>query len=137
MEYKEICDKIDKLDIICDEKISEFDKMWFNGPTINDSYEKYRRALEKYTYPEGGELVKLKLHKRLIMPYTLEDIPSYGDKMSLKEFISCCEDGMFIDYDGNGNYVKDGKMTDIKIYPSDIIKNNVREDFTEIVWFNK
>jgi hypothetical protein len=38
-------------------------------------------------------------------------------KMSLESFIDC-DGGGFID--GSGNYMKDGLVSDISIYPSDI-----------------
>lgn len=32
------------------------------------------------------------------MKYT-EQVPEYGDLMTIQEFIECCEDGFFTDYD--------------------------------------
>jgi len=71
------------------------------------------------------------------MDYNLEDLPTYGDVMPLTEFIENVECGGFIDYDGSGNYVKDGKMSNITIYPSDVKHNMVRKDFDTIIWFNR
>jgi hypothetical protein len=70
-------------------------------------------------------------------PKFVDKVPDYGDKMSLKEFISCCKSGGFIDYDGSGEYIKNGKCSGINIYPSDVEHNKIREDFTKIVWYNK
>lgn len=76
-------------------------------------------------------------YRKIQTPKIVGDIPEYGDVMSLDEFISCCESGGFIDYDGYGHYIKDGKETDIYIYPSDIIHGVFRDDFTQIVWYNR
>lgn len=45
--------------------------------------------------------------------------------------------GGFIDYDGSGNYARDGKMSNISIYPSDVNRKAIRRDFDTVVWFNK
>lgn len=109
--------------------ISEKDKKWdFSRP-----YNEYGNYLK----PEWDKINKLDREKRVTMPYELEDIPTYGDRMTLKDFIECVKDGGFIDYDGSGNYVIDNKMTDITIYPSDVKHKAIRTEFTEIIWFNK
>lgn len=74
---------------------------------------------------------------RKIKTPTYSDIPTFGSVMSLKEFISCCRCGGFINYDGSGNYVKDGKMSDIDVYPSDVKNRCIRKDFDTIIWFNR
>jgi hypothetical protein len=52
----------------------------------------------------------------------------------LKVLLSKC-DG-FIDDDGSGNYMKDGLVSDISIYPSDI-ESGLIKDFDSIIWFNR
>lgn len=74
---------------------------------------------------------------RMVQTPKYSDIPKYGDVMSLKHFIENVKDGSFIDYDGYGNYVKDGMESDIEIYPSDVKHNAIRKDFDTIVWYNK
>jgi hypothetical protein len=74
---------------------------------------------------------------RMNKPYTLSKISDFGDRMSLEHFIDNVKCGGFIDYDGFGLYVKDGQETDIHIYPSDIMNNTIRNEFTEIIWFNR
>ena len=64
-----------------------------------------------------------------------KEIPSYGDVMELSEWIECCEDGGFIDYDGYG-YASDGvKMSDKSYHPSD--RDKIPTGTTHIVWFNR
>ena len=92
----------------------------------------------KYMKPEWDRQAKLDREKRLLMTPEFErDVPDYGDVMSLKDFIECCKDGGFIDYDGSGTYAKDGKLSNISIFPSDVKHNSVRKDFDTIIWFNR
>lgn len=98
------------------------------------SMEQYMKSYEQ-AYSKYNEIcATIRLNT---VEYELEEIPSYGQRMSLKSFIANVKCGGFIDYDGYGNYVKDGKMTDITIYPSDVKINCVRKDFDEIIWFNR
>ena len=69
------------------------------------------------------------------------EIPNYGDLFTIEEFIDYCEDGMFIDWDGNGLY-SDGKFIygssgKYVVYPSDIVAGNIRKKFSHVMWFNK
>lgn len=70
-------------------------------------------------------------------PDLTNDIPDYGDVMTLKSFISCCECGGFINDDGYGEYVKGKKSTGITIHPSDVKHGAIRTEFKKIVWFNR
>jgi len=92
---------------------------------------------EEYQEPEMSQLSKLDNERRMLMTPEFEDMPDYGDIMSLKDFIGTVNDGGFIDYDGSGNYVKDGKMSNITINPSDIRYGSIRNDFDTIIWFNR
>ena len=87
--------------------------------------------------PFTNKLDELNREKRLIEPYKLSEMPDYGKIMALKEFIEWCEGEGFIDYDGYGCYIKDGKKTNITIYPSDIKHNSIRSEFDTIIWFNR
>jgi len=74
---------------------------------------------------------------RMIKTPTYSEIPDFGDVMSLEDFIDNVKCGGFIDYDGSGNYVKDGMESDITIYPSDFKHGAIRTDFDTIVWYNR
>lgn len=91
----------------------------------------------KYMGETSDKVCELGRQIRMLREPVYSDIPDYGDVMSLKEFLEYVDDGMFIDYDGSGNYVKDGKMSDIDIFPSDVEHNAVRKDFDTIIWFNR
>lgn len=58
------------------------------------------------------------------------------DVYTIDEFRECCESGSFIDDDGYGHPVKDGKADEsIDIYPSSL--GDIPSDATHIVWFNR
>lgn len=58
------------------------------------------------------------------------------DVYTVQEFKDCCEDGGFIDYDGYGHPVRDNKSDNsIYIKPSEL--QNIPDDATHIVWFNR
>jgi hypothetical protein len=111
---------------------SEYDEVFENLP-LDLSYSAFVKILDPYS----KKIQKLSREKRLLMIPEFEDVPNYGDMMTLNEFIKNCKSGGFIDSDGYGNYIRDDKMSDINIYPSDIRENKYRTDFTHIVWFNK
>ena len=56
--------------------------------------------------------------------------------MTVQEFYECCAVGLFIDYDGSGRYVEDGKMASIGVSPSSILKK-IDDRFSHVVWFNR
>lgn len=67
----------------------------------------------------------------------MSDLPDYGDHMTLEMFVNACKSGMFIDYDGNGDYATEDQVSDLIVSPSDITSGEYRTDFTHIVWYNK
>ncbi len=71
------------------------------------------------------------------METKMEPIPEYGDLMTMKDFEECVESGGFIDYDGSGNYSDGKQMSNISVYPSDVIANNHDKTWGFVVWFNK
>lgn len=87
--------------------------------------------------PEKTKVGLLYAEKRMIISYKTSKLPDYGHVMKLKEFIDACEATLFVDSDGYGNYVIDNKMTDIEIHPSDVGRGMLREEFDEVIWFNK
>jgi hypothetical protein len=105
-----------------------------NSGSKYDTYDEYEIAIA----PFQAKLRSLDRELRMIMPYELmNEIAADDDVMTIKEFISAVKSGGFIDYDGYGRYVKDGKKTNITILPSDVKYQAIRKDFNTIVWFNK
>lgn len=68
-----------------------------------------------------------------------ENIPDYGDQMTMKHFKENCDAGGFIDYDGSGSYASKTKMSNIGIVPSDFKRGTIHKnkEFTHIIWFNR
>lgn len=105
---------------------------WNDAPSGMDFSE-----YSKYMGETSDKVRELDGQIRMLRDPVYSDIPDYGSVMSLKEFLDYVDEGMFIDYDGSGNYVKDGKMSDIDIYPSDVNRGVIRKDFDTIIWFNR
>lgn len=63
-----------------------------------------------------------------------------GTLMTVEDFKESCVDGLFIDYDGMGDMVKDGKIVEVDaaypyIYPS--IADSIPDEITHILWYNR
>ncbi len=58
------------------------------------------------------------------------------DVYTVKHFMELCGDHSFVDYDGDGNPVKDG-MSDISINIKPSRLHEIPEDATHIIWFNR
>jgi len=67
----------------------------------------------------------------------LEPIPSYGDLFTLDDFIGMCKDGTLINSDGTGYYATEQGMSDVAVYPSSVMQNDISKKWTHVVWFNK
>ena len=105
----------------------------YNSNDPSASWEEYKAHMESGWKKER----KLGREKRMLMTPVFEDISEHGDVMSLKHWLECVEEGGFIDYDGFGRYVRDGKESNIDIYPSDVRYDSIRDDFDTIIWFNR
>jgi len=124
------------------ELLSEFGELFFNGsPYLHNSYMSF---IDKFEEKE--------INVSQVLDW--ENIPDYGTLMTLREFIENCLNGDFIDYDGHGCYATENKMSNIVVRPSDIIKynhpeglvdpstmelkrENVKYEFTHVIWFNR
>jgi hypothetical protein len=134
---KELETELEKLD----SEINEQENKWCEEHPLTDRKNllKHVQEMALHVKPLRKKYAELDREQRMIMPYTLSDIdPDCGNVMSLEEFISHVNSGGFIDYDGYGNYVKDGRRTDIEIYPSDVKHGSIRsEEFDTIIWYNR
>lgn len=124
MTKEELKNKLDALD-------DAIHDLWEETMNEEDGWERYKNS------PLHAEYRDVSRQYRKVCDYKLEDIPSYGDKMTLQKFIDSCEFGAFCNSDGFGNYATNDKMSDIEVYPSDIIAGVYRKDFTHVVWFNR
>lgn len=107
-----------------------------NNP--NKFFQNWEVMLEE-TKPDRLALRNKKFEIEKLKVVEWEDIPEYGDHMTMEDFKGYCDGGGFIDYDGSGNYASETHMSNISISPSDFKINNIHKnkDFTHIVWFNK
>jgi hypothetical protein len=105
----------------------------YDGDDPSGSWEKYRAHMR----PAWEKTARLGREKRMLMTPEFEELSDYGDVMSLEHWLECVNCGGFIDYDGHGRYVRDGKESNIEIYPSDVEHNSIRKDFDTIIWFNR
>lgn len=119
-----------------DLELEELDKIIELKESVWDNSKPWEEY-DEYLRPENRKISELGRERRMIMPYELDELPTYGDVMSLEDFIEYAKNGMFIDYDGSGDYVKNGKRTNISIYPSDVMAGMIRKDFDTIIWFNR
>lgn len=95
------------------------------------------QELEEYMRPVNIKVSRLSREYRMNVEPKFEDIPDNGQIMMLENFIKDCNDGFFINYDGFGQYIRNNKMSNIEIYPSDVKNNSIRKDFNTIIWFNR
>jgi len=137
--YEEILERISILDKICDDKIEAFDKLWFSNtePFNEKSFDDYSKGRIQACGEDLKELITLERQERMLRPIILAELPTYGDVMSLADFIDCVNCGGFIDYDGYGHYVKNGMESNIEIFPSDIKFFMIRPEFDTIIWYNR
>ena len=98
----------------------------------------YTSYKEYYNYVSITSKVCCELSRQinLIREPNFTELSSFGDLMTIEEFVENVKSGGFIDYDGYGYYVKDNKQSDITIRPSDV-ENGIRKDFNKVIWFNR
>lgn len=71
-----------------------------------------------------------------------EPVITYGKEwngrfLSIEKFKNECESELIKDDDGIGYYATESSKSDIKILPSDIKFNLIRNDFPYVIWFGK
>lgn len=110
----------------------EYEKA-FNECPSNLTFEEFHNYMSSF----NRKCAEISRKLRMIKTPVFSELSTFGDVMSIGEFISAVECGGFIDYDGYGLYVKDGMESDITIYPSDHKNGAIRKDFDTIIWFNR
>lgn len=69
-----------------------------------------------------------------------KEIPDYGDLIPINDWKEDVINEFFTDYDGCGNWVKDGKMTDgwgDNVCSITAIDLAIKDGITHVCWFNK
>ena len=98
------------------------------GVSFEDMIEKTREDRIK--------LFKLSKEMRLIQDPGFQSKKKWKGKfMTMENFIKMCNEENITDEDGYGFYANGKMVTDIKIFPSDIMAEMYRKDFAEILWF--
>jgi len=83
------------------------------------------------------QLYQISQEMRLLQEPTMTfDKQWKGEYYTLEEFIRTCELNGFTDEDGYGYYATEKGKSDIPIYPSDVLDEKVRTDFTHVIWFD-
>lgn len=129
MDIKELEKQKTRLVMQRDKVLSEFD---FEA---SNSFQDWEDAQA----PFNDKIARLSYLIALQTPVEWDDIPDYGDLMTIEEWIECVESGGFIDYDGHGNYSNGEKVSDHIVHPSDVAAEQIikRDDFTHVVWYNR
>lgn len=84
------------------------------------------------------KILKNQQEMRLLQePTMVFDKKWKGEYYTLEEFIRTCELGGFNDEDGYGYYATELGKSDILIYPSDVLDDKVRKDFSHVIWFDR
>lgn len=61
-----------------------------------------------------------------------------GELIPLEIFVKKCEDSQYgEDLEGIGRYATETGVSDIYIYPSDVLDGKYRKDFSHILWLSK
>lgn len=88
------------------------------------------------TREDRVELFRLSKEMRLIQDPGFQPKKKWKGKfMTMENFIKMCNEENITDEDGYGFYANGKMVTDIKIFPSDIMAEMYRKDFVEILWF--
>jgi len=129
IDFEALDQQIELLEDAIEQKMDSFDPD-VHGHTFQDFHD--------FREPEQSELSALYRIRRFHQVPQFEPMDDIGDVFSIEEFEAMCEAGGFIDYDGYGNYCKDGKMSDVMVKPSDIKHGIFRKDeFDSVIWYNR
>ena len=126
LSYRELKNECKKLQ-------EEYDALMDESLKKGDSFEDFFNIAK----PIKEKLYFCGKYKRLKQDPTVEFGKEWkGSIFTLEKFINLVNDGMFIDEDGVGYYATETGKSDIMIFPSDILEDLYRKDFTHIIWFN-
>lgn len=82
------------------------------------------------------ELFELDKDIRMVQPSRMQYNKKWkGEKFPLEAFVVQCQDGKFSDTEGYGCYATETGLSDVKVYPSDIMEGKYRKEFPFVMWF--
>jgi len=121
-DYKKEFEKLNK------ELLLQEDECAKNGLSFDEMFEK--------TKDIRIQLFKISQEMRLVQePTMVFDKQWNGEYYTLEEFVRTCEMNGFTDEDGCGYYATENGKSNIPIYPSDVLDDKVRNDFSHVIWF--
>lgn len=119
----------------------EFDRLLKKVQDKEDDCAKKGMPFEdmiQQTSNERNNLIDISQQMRLIQEPVLEFGKTWkGDIIPFDNFKQMCQNKTIVDSDGYGYYATETAKSNIEIYPSDIIENKYRTDFSHVIWFNK
>jgi hypothetical protein len=74
--------------------------------------------------------------KNLTKEIKMRPLPSYGNLITLKSFLSSCKNKFYTDYDGYGYYSNGKEMSDELITPSKVLLH-ANTEWSHVMWFNR
>ena len=93
---------------------------------------------QKRAKKEKEGLYFIDKYKRLLQDPIVEYGKEWkGDTYTMDEFKEMAKQKMLVDSDGYGYYAAGSAKSDVEIYPSDVLENIIREDFSHVIWFNR
>lgn len=126
-KYKELIKENEKLSEQLAQKEDECAK---EGLSWDEMFEKTKDLRIKITLNDRNA--------RLIQDPVMQFGKNWnGEFIPIEKFVKMCEDGLFTDNDGIGRYATETGVSDVYIYPSDILDNLYRKDFSRVLWLNK
>lgn len=101
-----------------------------------NSWEDFMKKAQEVSLMMNSIRQEINLIKDPELHYLKDDEITF-QRLTLNDFKKMCKDGDITDDDGYGKYASEKAVSNIEIYPSDILANKVRTDFSHIAWYNK
>lgn len=112
----------------------EYNRIYTESAKKGLPYEEMEELTREITNEMYFKSKKIRLYKEPELTYGKQ---WNGKIFELEKFKDMAMSGEITDNDGYGEYATLTAKSDISIYPSDILENIYRTDFTHVIWFNK
>lgn len=129
-----------------EDKKKELELLYKDLDSLNQEYKRIENesAQKGLSWEEMCEKARINREKaflddkkiRLLEEPSIDYIErTKGTLLPFNDFVENCKSGLYTDTDGYGYYASEKATSDIKIYPSDILYNLYRTDFSHVRWF--
>lgn len=129
-------DKIEKLQKEYNNLVSQRDILMNECVNKGEPWDSYVEKATPIALKINSIRQEINLLKEPELHYLKDDEITF-QRLTLDDFKKMCKDGDITDDDGYGKYASEKAVSNIEIYPSDILANKVRTDFSHIAWYNK